>query len=139
MSLFQTNIANWLQIKPLDEDGVYHLTFTDHHIGNVWIRSIHGGVSASTIELCAEAETRKLLEATPHPEEGKARLEGQDVFVSTSTIDYLRITKDADMYARVSMVRKSRRLSIVDVVCWQDNETVPVARGTVTLKISSNE
>ena len=135
MSLFQTKIANWLQIKPHDEEGVYHLTFADHHIGNVWIRSIHGGVSASTIELCAEAETRKLLETTPNPEDGKARLEGQDVFVSTSTIDYLRITKDADIFARATIIRKSRRLSIVDVVCWQDDEEVPVARGTVTLKI----
>ena len=135
MSLFEANIATWLQIRPHDEDGVYHLTFTDHHIGNVWIRSIHGGVSASTIELCAEAETRKLLQTTPHPEEGKARLEGQNVTVSTSTIDYLRITKDADMFARATILRKSRRLSIVDVVCWQDDETVPVARGTVTLKV----
>ncbi len=123
MSLFQTEIANWLQIKPLDEEGVYHLTFTDHHIGNVWIRSIHGGVSASTVELCAEAETRKLLEAN------------QDTLVTTSTIDYLRITKDTDIYARATIVRKSRRLSIVDVVCWQDDEQVPVARGTVTLKV----
>ena len=135
MSIFQANIANWLQIKPLDEEGTYHLTFTDHHIGNVWIRSIHGGVSASTIELCAEAETRKLLQNTPHPEEGKARLEGQNVTVSTSTIDYLRITKDADMFARATIVRISRRLSIVDVVCWQDDESVPVARGSVTLKV----
>ena len=123
MSVFEANIAKWLQLKPHDEDGVYHLTFTDHHIGNVWIRSIHGGVSASTIELCAEAETRKLLE------------DGQDVIVSTSTIDYLRITKDADIYARANIVRKSRRLSIVDVVCWQDDEKIPVARGTVTLKV----
>lgn len=123
MSIFEANIAKWLQIKPLDEEGTYHLTFADHHIGNVWIRSIHGGVSASTIELCAEAETRKLLE------------QGQNVFVSTSTIDYLRITKDADMFARATIVRKSRRLSIVDVVCWQDDETVPVARGSVTLKV----
>lgn len=135
MSLFETNIAKWLQIKPLDEEGTYHLTFADHHIGNVWIRSIHGGVSASTIELCAEAETRKLLSKSPHPEEGKARLEGQNVTVTTSTIDYLRITKDADIFARATIVRKSRRLSIVDVVCWQDDESVPVARGTVTLKI----
>lgn len=126
MSLFEANIAKWLQIKPHDDCGVYHLTFADHHIGNVWIRSIHGGVSASTIELCAEAETRKLLG------------EKQDTFVSTSTIDYLRITKDADIFARATIVRKSRRLSIVDVICWQDDETVPVARGTVTLKIETN-
>lgn len=126
MSLFRTAIANWLQIKPLDKEGTYHLTFAEHHIGNVWIRSIHGGVSASCIELCAEAETRKLLD------------EGQNTFITNSTIDYLRITKDADIYARATIVRKSRRLSIVDVVCWQDDEGVPVARGTVTLKVNAS-
>lgn len=125
MSIFEANIANWLQIKPNEQDGVYNLTFADHHIGNVWIRSIHGGVSASTIEFCAEAETRKLLD------------DGQDTLISTSTIDYLRITKDADIFARATIVRKSRRLSIVDVICWQDDESVPVARGTVTLKIEN--
>ena len=123
MSALKTNIGKWLQIKPLETDGLYHLIFAEHHIGNVWIRSIHGGVSASTIELCAEAETRKLLK------------EGQDVIISTSTIDYLRITKDADIFAKATIVRKSKRLSIVDVVCWQDDEKVPVARGTVTIKV----
>ncbi len=123
MSLFEANIGNWLQVKPLEEDGLYQLTFAEQHIGNVWIRSIHGGVSASMMEICAEAETRKLIEAR------------QDVQISTSTIDYLRITKDADIFARTTIVRKSRRLSIIDVVCWQDEEAIPVARGTVTLKI----
>ncbi len=123
MSVFEANIAKWLQIKPHNHEGVYHLTFANHHIGNVWIRSIHGGVSASTIELCAEAETRKRLE------------DNQDALVTASTIDYLRITKDADIFARATIVRKSRRLSIVDVVCWQDDEETPVARGSVTLKV----
>lgn len=126
MSVFDTNIGKWLQAKPQKKDGAWHFIFAEHHIGNVWIRSIHGGVSASIIETCAEAETRKGLEGD------------QDVFVTTSTIDYLRITKDADIFARATIVRKSRRLSIVDVVIWQDDETVPVARGTVTLKISTD-
>jgi uncharacterized protein (TIGR00369 family) len=127
MSVFESNIGKWLQAKPPANDGAYHFVFAEHHIGNVWIRSIHGGVSACIIETCAEAETRKLLEET------------QDLFVTTSTIDYLRITKDDDIHARATIVRKSRRLSIVDVVIWQDEETVPVARGTVTLKISFDE
>lgn len=135
MSVFETSIGKWLQVSPPKGDGLYHFTFAEHHIGNVWIRSIHGGVSASIIETCAEAETRKQLFVSPHPEEGKARLEGQSIFVTTSTIDYLRITKDADLYAKATIIRKSRRLSIVDVVIWQDDESVPVARGTVTLKI----
>lgn len=124
MNIFDANISDWLQVKPLEEEGFYHLTFAEYHIGNIWIRSIHGGVSAATIEVCAEAETRKLID------------EGQEVLISSSTIDYLRITKDADIFARTTIVRKSRRLSIVDVACWQDDETLPVARGTVTLKVT---
>jgi len=125
MNVFEASIGRWLQADLNHPDkGIYRFTFAEHHIGNVWIRSIHGGVSASIIETCAEAETRKLLD------------QGQDVFVSTSTIDYLRITKDADICARPTIVRKSRRLSIVDVTCWQDDEAIPVARGTVTLKVS---
>jgi len=125
MSVFETNIGKWLQATSPEEDGTYHFKFAEHHIGNVWIRSIHGGVTASIIETCAEAETRKLLE------------EGQNTFITTSTIDYLRITKDADIFAKATIVRKSRRLSIVDVICWQDKEDTLVARGTVTLKIGS--
>ena len=125
MSIFEAGIGKWLQVKSLEEEGQYQLTFAEHHIGNTWIRSIHGGVSASIIEVCAEAETRKFIE------------EGQDVLLTSSTVDYLRVTKDADLFAKATIVRKSRRLSVVDVVCWQDDKNVLVARGTVTLKVKS--
>lgn len=123
MNVLEANIGKWLQANPASQDGVYHFKFAEHHIGNVWIRSIHGGVSASIIETCAQAQTQELLE------------DNQQALVTTSTIDYLRITKDADIFARATIVRKSRRLSIVDVICWQDDEHVHVARGTVTLKV----
>ncbi len=119
---FSANICNWLQLGRTENDGLYKLTFAEHHLGNIFIRSLHGGVSASTIELCAEMETRAVCD-------------DQQLFVSTSSIDYLRVTKDADLFARASIQRKSRRLSIVDVICWQDAEDIPVVRGTVTLKI----
>lgn len=124
MSVFTSRIGKWLQASPHVEGEPYHFAFAEHHIGNVWIRSIHGGVSAAIIETCAEAETRKLC------------TDDEALHVSTSAIDYLRITKDADIFARATVVRKSRRLSIVDVVCWQDSEDAPVARGTVTIKVT---
>ena len=55
------NICNWLQTERTDESGVFRLSFAEHHLGNIWIRSIHGGVSASMIEVCAEMETRASL------------------------------------------------------------------------------
>lgn len=119
-----SNIAGWLQVKK-QGDGLYELTFTDHHIGNPWIRSIHGGVTGSLIELAAEQETRAALD------------DNKLVTVTTNTIDYLRVTKDENMHARAKIIRMSRRLSIVDVVCWQDDEATPVARGTVTLKVGN--
>jgi len=117
------NICNWLQVAKLDDQSLYRLTFAEHHLGNIWIRSLHGGVSASMIEVCAEMETRSASD------------EELDVHISSSSVDYLRITKDADLYAKATIQRKSRRLSIVDVVCWQDSADMPVVRGTVTLKI----
>lgn len=125
MSVLSSNISKWLQVEDKDEERVYKTQFAEHHLGNIYIRSLHGGVSASFMELCAEAETKKQLDTDA------------DVMVIASSTDYLRITKDADLYARTNIVRLSRRLSVVDVVCWQDSEDVPVVRATVTIKITA--
>ncbi|MBO6813597.1 MAG: PaaI family thioesterase [Rhizobiaceae bacterium] len=127
MSAPASKLAEWLQVETAEEDGCYRLAFAEHHLGNIWIRSLHGGVSGSFIELCAEHEAVKTIETDGQPPLA--------VFASSSSVDYLRVTKDADLYARCRIVRTSRRLCVVDVVCWQDDETLPVVRGTVTLKI----
>jgi len=67
----------------------------------------------------------------------QAQATDEDGVYKTSSSDYLRITKDADLFARINIVRLSRRLSVVDVVCWQDNEDVPVVRGAITIKITA--
>jgi len=121
--LFQTNAANWLGAEKLEEPGVYKTRFKNHHLGNVFIRSLHGGVTGAMIEIAAEAMTREKLG------------ENAELMISAVSIDYLRITKDADLYARATIQRLSRRLSIVDVTCWQDSEDVTVGRGVVTIKI----
>ena len=122
--LFSAPVANWLQAEPLPEENCYKTTFAVHHLGNVFIRSLHGGVTGAVIELSAEAATRKHLG------------DPAALTVATTSIDYLRVTKDEDLYARAEIVRLSRRLAVVDVVCWQDSEDIPVARGAVTLRIT---
>jgi len=124
-SILSSKISDWLQAEETDEAGVYKTRFAEHHLGNTYIRSLHGGVSASFMELCAEAETRKKLETAA------------ELMVIASSTDYLRITKDADLYARTRIERISRRLSVVDVTCWQDDENVPVVRAVITLKITA--
>ncbi|MEM9279664.1 MAG: PaaI family thioesterase [Pseudomonadota bacterium] len=122
-ALFETGLSGWLRATPTGQDAVYKTTFAEHHLGNTWIRSLHGGVTGSMIELSAEAETRN------------ATSQDADLMIVSSSIDYLRITKDADLFARATIRRLSRRLSVVDVTCWQDSEDIPIARGVVTIKI----
>lgn len=98
------------------------MRFADRHIGNPFIRSLHGGVVGSLIEASAELELALLL-----PE--------KTVELVSSAIDYLRVTRDTDLHARVEIVRIARRLAFADVWCWQDDEGVPVARGSCTLRI----
>lgn len=124
-SLFSSQTARWLQAQPEDEAGRYKMTFAVHHLGNIFIRSLHGGVTGAMIEMSAEAETRKHVG------------EDIDLVIASTSIDYLRVTKDEDLHCRASIVRKSRRLSVVDVLCWQDNEDIPIARGVVTIRLFS--
>ena len=121
--LQNAQVSNWLGFEATAVECVYKMHFAEHHLGNIFIRSLHGGVTGTMIELCAEAETQNALNT-------KANLS-----IITSSIDYLRISRDADLFARASICRLSRRLSVVDVECWQDSENIIIARGTVTIKI----
>ncbi len=121
--IFQSNIAEWLKLEPLSEYGLYKTTFQTHHLGNVFIRSLHGGVTGATMEMVAEAVTRKQVASDT------------SLMITSNSTDYLRITKDVDLIARATIQRLSRRLCVVDVTCWQDEEDTLVARGVVSIKI----
>ena len=118
-------MQDWLAFFAEDEKGKYLLHFKDHHIGNPMIRSVHGGVTASMIEMCAE---HMIL-----AEMG----EQTNVQLVSSSLDYLRVSKDTDIHARAHIVRIGKRLAFVDVWCWQDDENTPIARGTCTLRLGS--
>lgn len=120
--LLASPMADWLQIEPTERDNVYVMRFRERHIGNPFIRAIHGGVVGSLIEMSAELELSR-------------RFPEMSVELVSSAIDYLRVTKDADMHARVEEVRIARRLAFFDVWCWQDDENLPVARGSCTLRL----
>lgn len=125
-TLKSSPVQEWLAISQTDDPAVYKIDFQEHHIGNPIIRSIHGGVVGSLAEYSAEGYLTHLL-----------KKEGRDarVEVSTSSIDYLRVTKDAPLFARVEIVRIARRIAFVDVWIWQDSEDLLVSRGACTLRI----
>jgi acyl-coenzyme A thioesterase PaaI-like protein len=120
--LLSSPMAQWLQAEPTDRDNVYRLRFAERHIGNPFVRALHGGVVGSMMEMAGELELSRLQDGT--------RVE----LVSSSS-DYLRVTKDADLLARVDVVRIARRLAFVDVWCWQDSESTPVARSSCTFRL----
>ena len=120
---YSTPMAAWLAIEPTDDKSVFRMRFDTRHIGNPFVRALHGGVVGSMIEASAELGLARLAEPA-----------GQVELVS-SAIDYIRVTKDTDLFSRVSLVRIGRRLAFVEVRCWQDDEDTPIARGSCTLRI----
>ena len=118
-------MQDWLAFFTDDEKGKYLLHFKDHHIGNPMIRSIHGGVTASLIEMCAEH-----MVLTEMGNQTSVQL-------VSSSLDYLRVSKDTDIHARANIVRIGKRLAFVDVWCWQDDENTPITRGNCTLRLGS--
>ena len=120
--LIGSPMADWLALEPASGGGLYTMRFREHHIGNPFIRAIHGGVVGMLIEMSCELE---LARSSP----------GRQVELVSSTMDYLRVTKDADMHARVTEIRTARRLAFFEVWCWQDDEATPVAHGKCTLRL----
>jgi acyl-coenzyme A thioesterase PaaI-like protein len=121
-ALLASPVARWLQAGPTERPNVYRLRFAERHIGNPFVRALHGGVVGSLAELSALLELARLSE-------------GADVEVVSSSIDYLRVTRDMDLFARVEVVRIARRLAFLDVWCWQDSEDAPVARASCTVRL----
>lgn len=121
-SFFDTPMARWLGIETTDRPNVYLMRFADRHIGNPLIRALHGGVVGSMIEVSAEIDLAR-------------QLPGMRAELVSSAVDYLRVTRDGDLVARVETVRIARRLAFLDVWCWQDDEETSVARGSCTLRL----
>lgn len=123
MNILASAAARWLQIEALDEPGLFKHKFDNKHVGNTFIRSIHGGVTAGISELCAEAYVTGEID--------------EDVVCEaiSSSVNYLRVTKAEDIFARCTITRISRRLAFVDVYCWQDDELIPVTQAQCTVRI----
>jgi uncharacterized protein (TIGR00369 family) len=121
--LLSSPVADWLQVAPSGKPGEWRLAFDLRHTGNPLIRSVHGGVVASLIDMTAELALEEHLA-------GAMRAE-----LVSSSIEYLRVTRDSDIFSTATITRIGRRIAFVDVRCWQDGPDTPVARGSCTLRL----
>lgn len=121
------NVSSWLGVSQID-DGIYTMTFSELHIGNPIIRSLHGGVVGTFMEFACERFLENYL-----AKDGIS----QEIEMTSSAIDYVRVTKDADLFARPKVVRIARRVAFIDVCCWQDKEDIIVAKSSCTFRILS--
>lgn len=119
-------MAEWLQFERTERQDVFAMRFQMHHIGNPFIRALHGGAVGSFIEACAE------IGLSTHVPDRSTEL-------VSNTISYLRVTRDADLYGRFEIARIARRIAFVDVWCWQDDESVLVARGSCILRMLTSD
>ncbi len=106
-------------------------------IGNPALPALHGGATASFLEIAAiielgwarlwaDMESGRLDPAQVQPGAASLRLPRTiDV-----TVDYLRAGLPRDAYARARVNRFGRRYASVRVDAWQDNRDRPFAQAT---------
>ena len=109
------------------------LPFKDAIIGNPALPAIHGGVTASFLEITALIELTwttlwtDLEAGTFDPDKDPLpRLPKTIDF----TVDYLRSGLPRDAYARARINRSGRRYASVHVEAWQDNRQRLFAQAT---------
>lgn len=109
------------------------LRYGEHLIGNPLLPALHGGATASFLEVAAMVE----LSWTWLWDEMEAgRFSGEDAETPRLpktidfTVDYLRTGLPRDAYARARVNRLGRRYASVHVEAWQDHRDRPFSAAT---------
>lgn len=111
------------------------LNYSDKLIGNPLLPALHGGVTASFLEVTAVVS---LCWASLWPEIESGAIDVEQMakgdlpaFPRTIdfTIDYLRSGLPRDAYARATISKAGRRYASVRVEAWQDNHARLYAQG----------
>ena len=109
------------------------LNFSDKLIGNPLLPAIHGGVTASFLEVTAIMEVSWAM-IWDDLESGRLDPQTADLPRLPKTIDfavdYLRTGLPRDAYARARVTRQGRRYASVQVEAWQDNRDRPFAHAS---------
>jgi len=110
------------------------LPFSEQIIGNPDLPAIHGGATASLLEITAKVTLcLKILSTDPLCETKSTTLGEQDLELPKTIsfyVDYLRSGKPLDSFARATVYRMGRRYASVQVEAWQDDRSRMFAQGT---------
>lgn len=107
------------------------LPYREELIGNPILPALHGGATASFLEVAAVVELAlaslwEAMEEGTLPPNAAPRLPKTIDFA----VDYLRTGLPRDAYARARVARSGRRYASVHVEAWQDNRARPFAQGS---------
>lgn len=112
------------------------MAFDEKLIGNPVLPALHGGATASFLEVTAQMELSWSM-LWPAFESGEltAKTLSPETFPRLPktidfSIDYLRSGLPRDAYARARINRSGRRYASVHVEAWQDNRARLFAQGT---------
>ena len=112
------------------------LPFHEKLIGNPMLPALHGGVTASFLEITAIV-TLSWVSSWEQIESGKLEMQGLGQaglprlpMTIDFTVDYLRSGLPRDAYARARVSRAGRRYASVHVEGWQDNRERLYAQAT---------
>ena len=99
------------------------LVFSKNHIGNPITKVLHGGIIAALLQNTAQFHV--LWEQDMHniPE------------IIDISINFLRLGKDEDVYARASIIKYGNRVLNVEVKAWNNDETSPIANASINFLI----
>lgn len=119
--------ARYLGLEVLrdDADLLVHLPCSERLIGNFMLPALHGGVLGALIELTGRVAAQS--------QDTEARCPR----ILDSHINYLRSARARSTFASADIVRQGRRTSLLQITCWQDEKSKPVARGQIQLLLPS--
>ena len=103
-----------MQVTEAVDGLLFRLPYRDQLVGNVAIGALHGGAVAGFMENAALLYLLLGKDEAPLPKS------------IDFSIEYLRSARQQDVYARCDMVRLGRRVALVEVTAWQDDEAKPV-------------
>ena len=116
--------AAWLGIRVLNiANGLETvLPFQEKNLGNIHIRSLHGGIISSAMECSAGLLASQLHNQT-------SLQKPASIFVS-----YLRSTKDTALNIQATPTKLGNRLSFFKVDAWQEKRDELVATAIITFR-----
>ena len=121
----RSNMLQWLDFSATLEDGAlrFRLGFAERHIGNEFIRALHGGVVSSFLQTCATAE---LI--------GRGR-ETDNLKTISVHCDFLRPARDMDMQGEARIIQRGRRIAFLDVTGWHNDPAKPVGKAAIAVRL----